>query len=520
MNSENISTAIGEIDEQIVSPAAERRAECYKEKKAGGNRGRKIWLSVASAAACLGIVGGIFAMSKESGILILPEPSSGNDGVFDTNGESGISDSVFAEMLAKAVYPEAAPYPDESQYFGVTGGFDDEAFDRVYEPWREQKSARRDASLSLSGLSAFYQSTVPAFLSGSGNENRVYSPISLYSALSMLAETTDGESREQILALLNTENIEALREQAKNLWAANYRNDGATTAILANSVWLNQGVNFVRKTVDRLAGDYYASSYRGDPASEEMNRLLRDWLNEQTGGLLEEAVKNTGLSPETVMALYSTVYFRAKWDQEFREQNNDEKIFHSVSGDVTAEFMNATNHNGAYYWGEDFGAYQLRFADGGGMWLILPDEDKTTDDVLASGEYLEMIESRFTNKIWENVKGLIVHYSVPKFDVSSDIGLNEGLEALGVTDIFDAATADFSPLAENSEELYVSTARHAARVVIDEQGCTAAAFTEMAICGAAMPPDEEMDFIVDRPFLFVITGDTGGILFAGTVNSL
>ena len=130
-----------------------------------------------------------------------------------------------------------------------------------------------------------------------------------------------------------------------------------------------------------------------------------------------------------------------------------------------------------------------------------------------------MIEKCNRNE-WENYKSLVVHYSVPKFDVSSVVGLREGLNALGVTDIFDAVTADFSPLAENSEELYVSAARHAARVVIDEQGCTAAAFTEMAVNGAAMPPDEEMDFIVDRPFLFVVTGDTGGILFAGTVNSL
>lgn len=509
MNSENIGKAvsaerliavIGEIDEEIVSPAAERRAECYQEKRAGGrsgDRGRKIWISVASAAACLGIAGGIFAMSRGSGIAV----------------------SASAETLAKAVYPEAAPYPDESRYFGSAGDFDGYAFGQDYEPWREQKAARWDAGKRLDGLSAFYRSTASTFLSGAGSKNRVYSPISLYAALSMLAETTDGESREQILALLNMENIEALREQAKNLWTANYRNDGATTTILANSIWLNEEVDFVRETVDRLAGDYYASSYRGDPASEEMNRLLRDWLNEQTGGLLEEAVKNTGLSSETVMALYSTVYFRAKWDQEFQSVNNDEKIFHGAGGDVTAEFMNATN-TGAYYWGEDYGAYPLGFADGGQMWLILPDEDKTADDVLASGEYLEMIEKarRFQ---WENHKSLIVHYSVPKFDVSAEIGLNEGLKALGVTDIFDWETADFSPLAENPEEFYVSSARHAARVVIDEQGCTAAAFTEMSVeAGGGWLPDEEMDFVLDRPFLFVVTSDTGGILFAGTVNVL
>lgn len=496
MNSEKISESIGELDEKIVSPAAERRAEYYKEKKAGGNRSRKIRFSIVSAAACLGIVGGIFAMSRGDGISV----------------------SASAETLAKAVYPEAAPYPDESQYFGSDGIFDGYAFDRVYEPWREQKKARWEAAEQLGGLSEFYRSTALTFLSGAGSENRVYSPISLYMALSMLAETTDGESREQILALLNAENIEALREQAKNLWAANYRNDGATTTILANSVWLNQGVDFVQKTVDRLAGDYYASSYRGDPASKEMNRLLRDWLNEQTGGLLEEAAEHTGLSPETVMALYSTVYFRAKWDQEFQAENNDEKIFHGASGDVTAEYMNAMNSNGVYYWGGDFGAYQLRFADGGGMWLILPDEDKTVDDVLASGEYLEMIKADWGK--WENQKNLIVHYSVPKFDVSSEINLNEGLEALGVTDIFDAGTADFSPLAENPEDLCVSTARHAARVVIDEQGCTAAAFTEISVMAGGGAPPDEMDFVLDRPFLFVIENDTGGILFAGTVNVL
>ena len=44
------------------------------------------------------------------------------------------------------------------------------------------------------------------------------------------------------------------------------------------------------------------------------------------------------------------------------------------------------------------------------------------------------------------------------------------------------------------------------RVTIDEEGVTAAAYTVMAAAGAAMPPEEEMDFVLDRPFLFVIQG--------------
>lgn len=56
------------------------------------------------------------------------------------------------------------------------------------------------------------------------------------------------------------------------------------------------------------------------------------------------------------------------------------------------------------------------------------------------------------------------------------------------------------------------------RVMIDEEGCTAVAYTVMAAVGAGMPPDEEIDFTLDRPFLFVITGDGELPLFVGIVN--
>ena len=53
---------------------------------------------------------------------------------------------------------------------------------------------------------------------------------------------------------------------------------------------------------------------------------------------------------------------------------------------------------------------------------------------------------------------------------------------------------------------------------IDEEGVEAAAYTIMAICGAGMPPEEEIDFVLDPPFLFVITSRDGLPLFAGIVN--
>ena len=39
----------------------------------------------------------------------------------------------------------------------------------------------------------------------------------------------------------------------------------------------------------------------------------------------------------------------------------------------------------------------------------------------------------------------------------------------------------------------------------------------MSMTGAGAPPEEEIDFTLDRPFLFAITSDDGLPLFVGTV---
>lgn len=94
--------------------------------------------------------------------------------------------------------------------------------------------------------------------------------------------------------------------------------------------------------------------------------------------------------------------------------------------------------------------------------------------------------------------------------------LNEKLQNLGVTEVFGDG-ADFSPILPENDA-YLDSAQHAARVAIDEEGITAAAYTVMIACGATMPPEDEVDFVLDRPFLFVITSRDGLPLFTGVVN--
>ncbi len=422
--------------------------------------------------------------------------------------DSNVSDKA-AMQLVKAEYPQMAQYPETDGYSV------DEA---AYAAWQRSKSSRVPATtMYQNGIREFYEITMQEFLKDTQGENKVYSPLNVYMALAMLAETAEGESRQQILDLLHAESMESLRHNASLLWNANYSDEGTVTSILAGSVWLSDAINYNSDTLKTLAEYYYASSFSGTMGSAEYNKMLQDWLNEQTGGLLEEQAGNIEMDPVTVFALATTVYFQAKWQNEFNEKNNSQEVFHASSGDVTTEFMHQSG-TGTYYWGENFSAISRGLKNCGSMLLILPDEGVGAEELLQDKDVLEFI---YDSGAYENKKTLIVNQSVPKFDVVSDFSLVQGLKNLGVTDVFDAAEADFTPLlGEGTPEdmVALSEAKHAARVMIDEEGCTAAAFTVMIACGAAMPPKEQIDFVLDRPFLFVINGQDGQPLFVGIVN--
>lgn len=430
----------------------------------------------------------------------------------DLNEDPDTDDAVKSAAEIKPVvdvsYPEMAQYPNEL----LTEGLD---FDNQYSAWRQDRNTQRQFPGRGEGVDDFTKISITRILSSDDNKNLVYSPINVYMALGMLAELTDGASRSQILELLGEESIEALRESAKGVWNNNYCDDGALASILASSVWVDNGVALIEDTAKTLADNYYSEIYSCSVGSPEMLKVYKAWLNEQTGGLLEDIINDTQIDPDTILALATTVYFRAKWSNEFIQQNNTTETFNTANGAVQCEFMHESR-SGIYYYSENFAAVKKDFHDGGSMWFILPDEGVTLNSLVSDEAALDLIVNSGANCESAHV---IINMSVPKFDVKSDIDLKQNLIDLGISDVFDKNNADFSNLsASTNGEVWLDKVKHAARVAIDEEGVTAAAYTEMMLLGNSLPPNETVDFILDRPFMFAITGATGDIMFVGTVN--
>ena len=476
-------------------------SEEYIEKSAPGKKPARVRFTriAAAVAAVLAVAVGTVTVLK-----FLP-----GDNLSTADVETSVGEATF-EMAP--TYPEtvqAPTYADGMDYDDYYGSAE-------YNEWSEYKYEKNMQSLDLAGLNSFFAATAPVFMADNGGENRVYSPVNVYIALAMLAETADGDTRAQLLDILGADTIGQLRKNANAIWLANYEDDGVTKSVMASSLWLNDKLPIKKDTVDSLVENYYSWVFSGKMGSAEFDAKLHDWLNVQTGDLLSDMVDDIKTDPDGIMDIITTLYFKAKWTDRFDESVTRSGVFHSPDGDADCDFMH-TSLMQSYYRGDNFGATSLSL-DGGEVWLFLPDEGTSPEQLLSDPAVYGVIGSIYGEGEYENVKSCLIHLSMPKFDVSSNVDLVEGLEELGVTDCFDYTKADFSPLIDPEYDPYVSKVEHGARVTVDEEGLTGAAYTVVDLaCGASMPEDE-IDFVLDRPFLFAVTSTGGTPVFVGVVN--
>ncbi|MDE7324821.1 MAG: hypothetical protein K2N63_00840 [Lachnospiraceae bacterium] len=510
MKNKDLLNAINEIDSVYIKEANEAK---FKKRRFG--RITAI-AAIASFFAVIGVgyfVSGIVKdkwQNPEDGEIRGVQPTLEPTGFKESNTGAAFAD--FA--IVQASYPECIPYPDETR-FDYDSSQEGADYYKELANWMEKRRERIDQSgIYLDDLYPFYEKTMQEFLVSGENTNRIYSPLNLYMALSMLSEITDGNSRAQVLNLLGAPDIHAVRESAAALWTANYCDDGMVTSILANSLWMRQGVDFIPETMQTLADIYHASSFQGKMGSEEFTKAFRSWLDMQTGGLLNEQAKDVETDEDTVLELASTIYFSAQWQERFDEKETREEIFYKADGDVVCDFMHQVQM-GICYRGSNFSAIRCGLEMSGDMWLFLPDETADVNEVVKDSEILELIHSggNWNNKIYARI-----NIALPKFDIVSDFDLIEGLKAMGLSDIFEEELADFSPMCQNSDGISVMQAKHAARVTVDEKGCVAAAYTILAMNDGGGIPVEKMDFVLNRPFLFAITGADGAVLFLGVVE--
>ena len=128
------------------------------------------------------------------------------------------------------------------------------------------------------------------------------------------------------------------------------------------------------------------------------------------------------------------------------------------------------------------------------------------------------IDSDTLNRIFNNGRNADVFVQLPKFYIENEIDAVEMLKNIGVTDIFNPQTADFSSMLEGTG-YYVGNVMQNAVLGIDEKGTVASSASEVVVYRSI--DERNLEFVADRPFYYFIrNSETGDILFEGMVNTV
>jgi serpin B len=376
------------------------------------------------------------------------------------------------------------------------------------EDWKNRSKVSTEKPVTknfLSVLNKFSWKTA-AELFSTGEENLCYSPLSLYYALAMVTAGAKGDTEQQLLELLGTDQT-TLADQCNNLYWNLYQTGENSALLMANSLWLAkevQGnpVTYQQDFVDNAVQQFYADLFTVDFSSPNTGKDIAQWIEKKTNGLLSYRPQD---SDSRMMAIINTIYFKDQWSDQFNQRNTAPDTFHADNGDVTCDFMRRRTE-GVVIQGRNYTQASLSLRNNGSVTFYLPNEDATVQEViqgLAAGEIGEMNYAS-------------IKWYVPKFTFDSQLYLMEALKTLGVEDAFNNR-ADFSGIAD--AESYISDIIQGTHVGMDENGVEAAAYTVLGMIGSAAPPAEQIEMNLNRPFLFTITSQEGAVLFMGVCGN-
>jgi len=252
----------------------------------------------------------------------------------------------------------------------------------------------------------------------------------------------------------------------------------------------------------------YLLDFAADPSGsrDSINR----WVAWHTEDRIDELLGPADIKATTRLVLTNATYFYGSWQSAFNRDDTADATFHTRSGsDVSVSTM--------------MGALVVPYAAGDGyeivdlpydgekvrMTIVLPEQGRF--DEVRSGMTAGWLA---TARAGMNPQTGVSLY-LPKFSFRwGTESFSDALKGMGMVDAFIDGAADFSGM-DGTKNLFIQDVLHQAFIGVDEDGTEAAAATAVVVGFNSAP---ELEVHVDRPFLFLITDDSGAILFVGQVT--
>ncbi|WBW98246.1 serpin family protein [Oceanirhabdus sp. W0125-5] len=356
--------------------------------------------------------------------------------------------------------------------------------------------------------------------------NLVISPVSIVSSLSLLTNGANEEGKSELLSYLLSEKThveynQTIQDMNKdfNEYILYMSNHGKNSEIkYGTSIWIDKKYSYDvnEEFINRANNDYYAEVYfedfKGD-TDRSVNKVNK-WCNLKTKGKINE-IMDKELDDEFFGVILNTLYFNGSWKEPFNNRSTKKKEFLAGTGKKVKVPMMCSKENLEYLENQQFKAIKKGYRGGKyEMTIILPNENIDIDELLNNMDVDSWNEINHGENSFTYDEVII---NMPKFKFEYERLLNEDLINSGVKSVFKSTPAGLSDI---SEEVYLSLIKQKCTIEINESGTEAAAVTsiEMNKSEACEAEKEPKEFIVNRPFIFIISDSKyDSILFIGKV---
>ncbi len=347
-----------------------------------------------------------------------------------------------------------------------------------------------------------------------GNGSLIVSPISVTYMLGMLNTGADGQTRQQIADVLGLGgSVTEINEYCKKMIDEAPRVDPSVTVQIANCIDVNSalGITLVPQFKTDMQNYYNAQIEALDFGKSSSLDKINNWCKKNTDGMIPSILDR--LSPAAAMYLLNAIYFKATWTEKFDPKDTRDMDFTMPDGSTRQHKMMHRKALAAYDKNDLCEMLYLPYGSNGyGMYVLLPVEGKTVDDVIQGLSAEGVQEQLFEMGPHE------VDILMPRFTTSNETMLNEVLSAMGMPRAFNPQYAEFPNMAQG-QNLFVSMMKQKAKIEVNEEGTKASSVTISQMGVTAPPPAPQylqVDFHATRPFVYyIIESSTRSIFFMG-----
>jgi len=352
-----------------------------------------------------------------------------------------------------------------------------------------------------------------------GKGNISFSPLSIRTALSMIYEGARKASAKEISDTAFIPKVIQTRLKGYNdlMSLLNSKDDNHTLSS-ANSLWINRNFN-VNPSYQTFLREIYKIDFTNDDFISGAGLLRTD----KTEGKIPQLFPPGSITPNTVIALANTLYFKGIWENKFDikltqkydytlEDGKKVQVDMMTKGEIEGQVKLPKLLYGSF---DGFQIIMLPYKghELANIIMLAP----RTSDISQLEEAIQKVPRTFADLLekleWRSFSRL----EIPKHEVHGSYSLNSPLQKMGIKSIFDPKTSDLKGIGDG--ELFIDSLHHQTYFKTDEEGSEGSAVTGFSARRAtSCEKPKTVEFVVDRPFLeMIIHKPTKSLLFLNRI---